>query len=385
MSMLKRAQPAADEDEGYHSRHVMLQIEMGAEAGHESQRHTPSTYGGTVSRWSFYDLYIRHIRHPHFLRTFLALLFVCVHLLFCGVHWLRRAQRPRSAEGADEEERVGQTSEQYREVILQVLQYLSISYICPHSYTPCIFVLPHTCDTCLSDAVARLAGFRPTAKVQEALWKIGPPSQSNRSPTCAHEIRWSHTAFHLSYRSLVLAETGCKTWKSDCKSRRKKKSVKSKSSWRRTACFQTISSRKGDAEIFGKLSESKLFHSCFKCVVWQDVFQMWKDVKRCEDISASQLVQEMKKKRQSKRAGLKPLGPVSCQSLESLESPILPSVVHVDFWRKCWNSTGWGNGKRGSRWSAAKGGRLERLTCYQHGTNMLQLTYDNAYHVINKG
>jgi cytidylate kinase len=39
-----------------------------------------------------------------------------------------------------------------------------------------------------------------------------------------------------------------------------------------TACFQTISSRKGDAEIFGKLSESKLFHSCFKCVVWQDVF-----------------------------------------------------------------------------------------------------------------
>lgn len=159
-------------------------------------------------------------------------------------------------------------------MILQVLQYLSISYICPHSYTPCIFVLPHTCDTCLSDAVARLAGFRPTAKVQEALWKIGPPSQSNRSPTCAHEIRWSHTAFHLSYRSLVLAETGCKTWKSDCKSRRKKKSVKSKSSWRRTACFQTISSRKGDAEIFGKLSESKLFHSCFKCVVWQDVFQM---------------------------------------------------------------------------------------------------------------
>jgi hypothetical protein len=63
MSMLKRAQPAADEDEGYHSRHVMLQIEMGAEAGHESQRHTPSTYGGTVSRWSFYDLYIRHIRY----------------------------------------------------------------------------------------------------------------------------------------------------------------------------------------------------------------------------------------------------------------------------------------------------------------------------------
>lgn len=44
-------------------------------------------------------------------------------------------------------------------------------------------------------------------------------------------------------------------------------------------------------------------------------------MKRCEDISASQLVQEMKKKRQSKRAGLKPLGPVSCPESDIGISP----------------------------------------------------------------
>ena len=164
MSMLKRAQPASDE--GYHSWHVMLQIEMGA-AGHESQRHTLST-GGTVSRLSFYVfLWFNNIRY---------VLISCVLSL---LDWLRRAQKPRSTEGADEEERVGQTSERYREVILQVLQYLSISYMCPHSYTPCIVVLPFTF---LSDAVARLAGFRPTAKVQEALWKILPASPTGVQP-----------------------------------------------------------------------------------------------------------------------------------------------------------------------------------------------------------
>lgn len=55
-----------------------------------------------------------------------------------------------------------------------------------------------------------------------------------------------------------------------------------------TACFQTISSRKGDAEIFGKLSESKLFHSCFKCVIGKMCFKcekMWKDVRTSQHLN----------------------------------------------------------------------------------------------------